>query len=408
MHYSLKRATTWNIAGYIYLIIASLISTPILVQSLGIDQFAQYGLIIATLGLVSTFNLGLPQAVTRALSREHEFSRGRQTLWATSSLLFVLTGLIGAEFAVIIGTFLRISLSNLILLFGITLIGSLLGHYSTLPHAEGHFEYFNAKTFIVGTANTFLAAYIAWKGYSITGILIGQLLGSFITLIPLVYFSLKFFPRPRDGKVSKSVAKSLIAFGLKNQVGTMIGQIQAQYTKYLLAIVSPISLSAYVIAQGLVQKLAGGVSQVATALYPASARSNQSTFRTLYYQLQIGLFGLGIIGIGVYHFIGFPFLTWWLHSPELVGVVDSVLRVLVWYFAILVLSPLASTILDSHGRPEITSLFAFLTTTIEIVTALLLFPRYGIFAPAYGALIAIVLTTPALLFTTERVLKSTL
>lgn len=408
MHYSLARATTWNIAGYIYLIIASLISTPVLVHSLGIEQFAQYGLIIATLGLVSSLNLGLPQAVTRALSRDHEFSRGRQTLWATSSLLFVLTGLIGAEIAVIIGTFLRIPSLNLVLMFGIALMGNLLGHYSTLPHAEGHFGYFNVKTFIVGTANTFLAAYIAWAGHGTAGILIGQLLFSFIALLPLVYFSLKFFPRPRDGRVSKSVAGSLISFGLKNQVGTVIGQIQGQYAKYLLAAISPISLSAYVIAQGLVQKLAGGISQVSTALYPASARSKEPAIHALYHRLQLGLFTLGILGIGIYYLIGFPFLTWWLHSPELVGVVDSVLRILVIYFAVLILCPLSSTILDSRGRPELTSLFAFLTTAIEIISALLLFPRYGLFAPAYAALIAIILTTPALLFTTERVLKSSL
>lgn len=408
MHYSLTRATIWNLVGYIYLIIASLIATPILVHSLGISLFAQYGINIATLGLVSAINLGLPQAVTRALSRDHVFSVQRQTLWATSSLLFILTGIVSGIVAVLLISWLHVAPTLFWLIFAIAVMNNLLGHYATLPQAEGHFGYFNSKTFIVGTANTLLAAYIAWRGQGLVQILSGQLLCYFIALLPLVYFSLKYFPKPREGKVSGSVAKSLISFGLKNQIGTIVGQLQSQYSKYLLATISPLSLSSYVIAQGLVQKLAGGVSQVATALYPASARaSNHTSLRAIYIRLQVGLFGLGLSGIGIYHFVGLPFLSWWLHSPQLVAIVDSVLKVFVWYFAILILSPLASTILDGSGHPEITSGVAVITTIIEISLAVVLFPRYGLFAPVYGALFALIIMTPVLLYQTEKIFRQT-
>ena len=84
------------------------------------------------------------------------------------------------------------------------------------------------------------------------------------------------------------------------------------------------------------------------------------------------------------------------------------MRILVWYLAILMLTPLASTMLDGHGHPGVTSFFAFITTAIEIVLALILLPHFGILAPAYGALIAVALTTPVLLYSTNRVLKSSL
>lgn len=400
MHYSLTRATLWNIAGYLYLIVASLIATPVLVHQLGLALFAQYSLIIATLVLVASFNLGLPQAVTRALAKKKTL-----TLWVTSSLLFILTGTVGGIVAALIAYYLGVSSAILPIIFAIALMSNLVAHYQTLPHAEGHFGYFNAKTFIVGTANTLLAAYLSWIGQGIAAILTAQLLSYLVTLLPLVYFSLKHFPRPWQGKPSLSIAKSLLAFGLKNQVGTFVGQIQSQYAKYLLAALSPLTLSAYVIAQGLVQKLAGGVSQISSALYPASTRSN---IAPLYHRLQIGLFVIGLLVIGIYGAIGYSFLGWWLNSPDLVNIVHSVLSILIWYFGILILTPLASTILDSRGRPELTSFFAALTTTIEIVLALLLFPRYGLFAPVYASLIALSLTTPVLLFTTERVLKSTI
>ncbi len=405
MYYSLTRATSWNVVGYLYLIIASLIATPILVHSLGLSQFAQYSLIIATLGLVSTFNLGLPQAVTRALSRDHEFSLRRQTLWVTSSLLFILTGIIAGIVATIACYLLGVGQSALPSIFLIALMSNVLSHYTTLPQAEGHFGYFNAKTFIVGTGNTLLAAYLSWIGQSLTIILSVQLACYLLTLFALAYFSLKFFPRPWSYKPSLVVAQPLIAFGLKNQAGTLVGQVQAQYAKYLLVALSPLSLSGYVIAQGLVQKAAGAVTQVSSALYPASARVGTHNIRPLYYRLQFGLFFLALLGIGIYELVGYSFLSWWLHSSELVSIVDSVLKVMVWYFAVLVLCPLASTMLDSRGRPELTSLFTLVTTVIEISLAFILFPRFGLFAPIYSALIALVLTTPALLYVTDRIIR---
>lgn len=405
MHYSLARATLWNISGYLYLILASLVSTPILVNHLGLVQFGQYSLIFAAIILVSSLNLGLPQAVTRALSRDHEFSPTRETLWATSSILFLGTGLVAAIIAVILTLALHLSPLVLLQIFALVLINNLVAHYSTLPQAEGHFGYYNAKTFIVGTGNTLLAAYLAWIGQGVPAILSMTIACYLLTLVVLVYFSLKHFPRPRAGIPSLPVARSLIAFGLKNQAGTLTGQVQSQYGKYLLSSLSPLKLSAYVVAIGLVQKLAGGVVQIATALYPASARSAGNLhLRRTYHVLQLGLFTLSILGIGLYQLIGLPFLSWWLHAPELVPLVHTIMQILVWYFAILILSPLASSILDGHGRPGLTSLFTFATATIEIVLALILFPRYGLLSPAYAALVAIIFTTPALLLATEHIM----
>jgi O-antigen/teichoic acid export membrane protein len=376
------------------------------VHSLGVAQFAQYGLIVASLVLVTSFDLGLPQAVVRALAKEYESFSKRQTIWATSSILFTTTGLLSGIVATLIISRFDHAPLLLLITFALGLITSLVSHYSTLPQAEGHFGYFNAKTFIVGTGNTLVAAYLAYHGYGILTILSGQLACYFISLLVLAYFSLKFFPRPRDGKPSAVVAKSLINFGVKNQVGKVVGQIQAQYAKYLLSSVSPLSLSAYMIATGLVQKLVGGVSQLATAIYPASSRTSQiDTIRKLYHRAQFTLFALGLLGVGIYSLIGYSFLSWWLHAPELVSLVDSVMKLLVWYFAILVLMPLASSILDSQGKPEITSFFAFVTTTIEISLALLMFSKYGLFAPIYASLIALTITTPFLLIITDRVLR---
>ena len=410
MYYSLKRATFWNVVGYVYLVIAALISTPILVGYMGLYQFGQYSLILATSYLVSSIDFGLSQSVVRALSRDHKFSVRRQTLWATSSILFILTGLLAGVIAVVIVYNFHISSVLLPLIFCLCLISSVVAHYTTLPQAEGHFGYFNAKTFIVGTANTLLAAYLAWHGFGILRIITALILSYLLTMIVLGFFALKFFPHPRDGKPSLSVAKSLLSFGLKNQAGKIVGQAQAQYGKYLLTTLSPLILSAYVIAGGLVQKLVGGVVQVATAFYPASARSGyQKSTRQIYYRIQLGLFILGLAFIGLYQLFGLPFLTWWLGEAKLVASVHSFLLVYRYYGLLLLLAPMASTMLDGLGHPGITSIFATVAFAIELVVAIILLPQFGLLAPAYAGLVAIILTTPPLLYVTEKtMLKSTL
>jgi O-antigen/teichoic acid export membrane protein len=405
MHYSLTRATMWNLVGYLYLLVAALIATPILVHSLGLTQFAEYSVVVGTLALVSSFDLGLPQAVVRQLAKNTLTFKSRQTIWATSSLLFILTGIVAGLASVIPAYLLHLPAGVLVVVFALGLINNLVAHYQTLPQAEGHFGYFNSKTFIVGTGNTLFAAYLSWIGQSLTVILSAQLGCYFLTLLVLAYFSLKYFPHPRAGRPTLQAAKPLVAFGLKNQVGKIVGQVQAQYAKYLLATLSPLTLSAYVIAQGLVMAAAGGISQLSTALYPAAARGGRS-LRTLYHSLQIGLVILGLLGIGIYKLFGYSFLIWWLKTPELVTLVNSALNIFVWYLFILILTPLPSAMLDGHGRPEVTSLFAFATTGIEIVLALVLFPHFGFFAPIYAAIITAILTTPILLFVTERVLAS--
>lgn len=405
-NYSLTRATTWNLSGYLYLLLASLISTPALVSSLGFATFTTYGLISATLALASSVDLGLPQAVVRSLVQSKKTQAEREIIWVTSSNLFIASGALAA---LIVGG-VTFSLTNSIVmsfLTGcITLMQNFIAHYSTLPQAEGHFGYYNTRTYLVGTANTVLAAYLALRGLGLISLLIGQLVGYLLTLIPLVYFSLKYFPTPWLYRPSRKIAKQLISFGLRNQFGKLVGQVQAQYGKYLLATLSPLTLSAYLIAQSLMQRLAGGVSQIAIALYPrASQISNTNKLRQIYYQLQFGILLLGIIGIILYHLFGAQFLIWWLKNQFLVEQISKVLSVSVWYLLVLILTPIPSIILDGSGRPELTAGMATLTTFIEIIIALALFPVSGLMAPVYASLASILLTTPLLFYLTSRALK---
>lgn len=407
MAYSLTRASSWNLVGYIYLIIASFVSTPILISNLTLPIFAQYSLILATLALLSSLDLGLPQAVVRQLVQSQSNLSMRRTIWASSSILFISAGILFGLITSVAAYYLSTPLTYILLMFGLIIMQNLTSHYATLPQAEGHFGYYNSKTFLVGSANTLVAAYLSHRGFGIDLILAAQLFSYLLALLSLAYFSLKFFPKPWTYQASISTCRKLVSFGMRNQVGKLVGQVQSQYSKYLLVATSPVMLSGYVIAQGLIQKVVGGISQLSSALYPRSSQTKDlSKLKIIYTRLQLSLFGFSIIALLAYYLFGPTFLHWWLKSPELVGIVIQVLNVLMWYFVLLIPTPLASTILDGRGHPELTSLFAFATTIIEIVLALVLYPELGFMAPVYSATIAVLITTPLLLYQSLAVLQS--
>lgn len=404
MKYSLTRATIWNLSGYTYLLLASFFSIPILISSLGITTFSQYAIILATLAIASSIDLGLSAAVIRKLSRDDH--NEHHSVWSTSLFLFLATGLVAASISVFIVSRLGISINILPIVFTHTLISHVLAHYLTLPQAHGRFDLYNIRVLIVGTANTLISAFLAHAGYGIDALLIIQLLAGVLTIIILARYSHHHFHLP-PVRPSRTHSRDLLTFGVKNQAGKFMGQLGAHYAKFLLAPVSALAVSAYSVGQGIILRLAGGLTQLSTALYPvSSANTHSPSLRRLYYRSQLIIFALALFGIVLYSLFGLSFLTWWLSNLELVSAVHRVLSLLVPYLAILSLTPLASTILDSHNQPGVTSLFTTITILLEIGFAVLLLPTRGLLAPPMAALISVSLTTPALLFITHRTLHS--
>lgn len=403
MNYSLVKATSWNLAGYLYLLITSIISVPILISSLGIETFGHYALIIATITLASSLDLGLSAAVVRLLSQKRQ---DHKTIWASSHWLFILTGLIAASISTIIISSLSLPYPLLPYVFGHTLCGHILAHYLTLPQSKGHFHLYNLKPFIVGTGNTLLSAYLAYHGFGLHILLLAQVSTIILTILLLAHYSFDHFGH-LPLRASSLHYRELLGFGLKNQLGKLAGQIGAQYAKFLLAPISAMAVSSYTIGQGIIHRLAGGLTQLSTALYPlSSSRAGTSTLRALYHRLQLYLLCLSVLGIILFYLVGYTLVSLWLRDPILVANVYSVMQILVWYLAILVLTPLPSVILDGSGQPGLTSIFASLPVFFEIILAVILLPSYGLFAPPIAALISIIIITPPLLYFTELALSN--
>ena len=427
---SLIKNASINLAGYFYLLLASFFSISIILGNLGREMFGVYLFLASFISLSAVFEFGLSAAVVRKLSLPIISKEEKTTVWKTSFSLFLVisccVSLIAAGILVYVTRTLpmfrhvdpsTINLSVLILAI-IIFINHLNTHFLSLPQAEQRFDVFNSKTLLVGTANTVLSAIVSGIFPSIAVIFSVQLFFHLLTLIYLVVYATKIF-KGNDflPQYEKKEAKDLVGFGLKNFVGTLSNQIDAQISTYALGSLSSGSaITAFNIPQNIVLKAAGVVSQISQVVFPLSASLLEKTRIEKLKRMVIGieLFTLlgGILAIFLSFTVGKEFLLWWLKDEVVASMAFPVLKILSIYFSINALTPIPSVLIQSIGKPQIASLSAVLTATFNVIGMFVLIPRFGVMGAAYSTLISSILVVPLYLGATwiifNRELKKTL
>lgn len=388
MSYSLKRSAVLNLTSYIYLFIASLATTPTLIRYLGLTDFGTYVLSLGILALVTSVDLGLSRSVVYHLAQSKNIILTKQIL-STSLLLHATLGTI---FALITLSWFSPHLSFLI--FSIFI----LSHYQAYHESQGNFGMVNLRAFVIGTTNTVVAALLAYLGYSVLGILISLSASTLFTILVMALYT----PASSAQYLSRPVAKKILNYGLKLQIGKLVNSLQAQYPKLLFAS-NAVALTVLSLSSSLIAKAAGAVSQLAIAIFPYSINSkDKGKLRCYYAYAQLSLFALGIIAIYLYSYFGYNVLYWWLGDLELASTLHTFLLTYRYYGLLLVLTPLASTMLDSRNMAGRSSLYALLALVIELAVVSLTYSGYGVMSIAYGSVSSLLVMVPILLITTQK------
>lgn len=420
---SLIKNTGYNLLGYIYLLVASFFSVSILLHNLGRDVFGVYILLISFISIASVFDFGISSAVIRKLSLPQTSREEKVTIWKTSFAIYISIALV--LFVVIIAILLwlsnhlpifihldRTSLNwSIALLACIVFINHLNNHLLNLPQALQRFDIFNSKTLLVGTANTIISAIVSGIYPNIAVLLSVQLTFHLLTLIFMTLYSLRFFQGPAFGPAyNRSMGKELFSFGLRNFIGTLAGQIESQFSNFMLgAMVSARAITSFSIPQSIVTKGAGVVSQFAQAFFPLSASLLEKDRIKKLKSLVLGVESLtllgGVLAVILSFTVGESFLMWWLKDAVVVETAFPVLKVLSFYFLLVSLTPVPTALLQGLDKPQIPSFFAVLTVALEIGFALVLIPIFGPLGAAYAFLLSVIISIPPFLITTAYFLN---
>jgi hypothetical protein len=280
----------------------------------------------------------------------------------------------------------------------LTFLTFIIGHYQTYHESRGSFGLVNLRSLIIGTTNTLIATYLASLGYGVDSILTSLALATVLTILT---FSLSM-PRYSIFLTHKKPLKNLLVYGLKLQLGKVVNNLQAQYPKLVFA-GSPLALTIYSLSSSLVAKAAGAVTQLAIAFFPYSISSSQSPKHKQYYTYtQLALFLLSLIVVSTYSYYGENILFWWLKDQAVVSELHSFLLTYRYYGLLLVLTPLASAVLDSRNMSGRSSLYGLAALLIELAVVGATLTSYGVMSVAYGSVAGLLIMVPVLLYTTQK------
>jgi O-antigen/teichoic acid export membrane protein len=196
--------------------------------------------------------------------------------------------------------------------------------------------------------------------------------------------------------------KTLLLYGIKNFIGTLAGQVEAQISKFILGFLSTAqAIAAFNIPQNITMKAAGVVSQFSQAFFPLSAslieKDRIQKLRNLYLGLQTLIIFGGVLAIFLAHYFGEGFLLWWLRDSVIVGYAYPVLKVMSYYFVLVALTPLPTALVQGIGYPQLASLFAVITVVLETVLLVTLVPAYHEIGASYAFLISSAISVPLFL-----------
>lgn len=420
---SLIKNTGYNLLGYVYLLVASFFSVSVLLHNLGRDVFGVYILLVSFISITSVFDFGLSSAVVRKLSLPQTSSEERIKTWKTAFAIYlvvalllfvgVITLLLILSAKMPIFSYLNASTLNwsIAILAIIIFINHLNNHFLSLPQAEQRFDIFNSKTLLVGSANTLISAIVSGYYPNVAVLFAVQLIFHIMTFIYMISYSLKLFPGAHFGPAyDRQTGKDLFSFGLRNFVGTLAGQLESQFSNFMLgAMVSARAITSFNIPQSIVTKGAGVVSQFAQAFFPLSTSFLEKDRIKKLKSLVLGVESLTLIG-GIFAVIlsftvGQSFLMWWLKDSVVVETAFPILKVLSFYFLLASLTPVPTALLQGLDKPQIPSFFAVLTVVLEIVFALVLIPVFGPLGAAYAFLLSVIISIPPFLISTSYFLN---
>lgn len=420
---SLIKNTSFNLGGYLYLLVASFFSVSILLNNLGQDVFGVYIFLTSFVPLAAVFEFGISNAVIRKLSLPNLHVEERNKTWQTSFALFIFLAFLLSA----IITSLLLYLAKTMPIFSIidsntlnwsvffiaiiVFVNHVDNHFLNLTQSQQRFDIFNSKTLLVGTANTLISAGISIRYPNIALLYGAQLVFHLLTLKYMIYHSRKTFSGKNFWPLyDHKTGKELLSFGLRNFVGTLAGQLENQISNFILgAMVSARAITSFSIPQSIVAKGAGVVSQFAQVFFPLSA-SLLTKDRILKLKLMVlGLESLiltgGLFVILLTFLVGEQFLSWWLKDPVVVASAYPVLKILSFYFVLVSLTPIPTALVQGLNKPQIPSFFAVLTVALEIVLALILVPKYQTLGVAYAFLGSVVFTVPLFLIVCWRQLQ---
>ena len=370
---SVKRHTSYNIAGAIIPTVATLATVPTYLLLIGEDRYGVLIVLWTLLGYFGLFDLGLGRAVThRVAAFKDRTALEREEVFWTAILLNLGLGCIGAVVLWISATFILGRFADVSGgLFGevyaalpwIVLALPLLLVFSVMSAALMGREEFLAQNVVgIGTGlliQVFPLVVAIHVGPALLGLVLAVLGARVLGGVALFGLCVRQFPVSLRPKISRSHVRPLFVFGGWVTVTSIVGPLLSTLDRVVIgAVAGAKAVTYYTVPFSLVSRISILPSSLSSALFPRFSSQDESDREDLFKVsldiLIVTVTPLVVVGMLVME----PFLLWWLGSAFAVRAapVGEILVIGVWANCF---ATLPFSVLQGQGRPDLVAKIHF-------------------------------------------------
>lgn len=401
--YSLASISTNSLYNVAYLIIHTilmLISTPIIINALGVDTYGLWVMALSLIGFLGIVDFGLGTAVTKFLAEydaEGKLSSSAEVLTPVllfdivlgiiiSIMVFLLASIIANTFDV--SEELTLTSIQIFRIASIGIVAHLLQNvFLGIPMAVLRYDLYNIlKIFyrVLASSGAILVAVYFREGKAVIS---WSVISTWIALMVNIAVAVKLVgPKLLKFKWNRAKVKQIFRFSGFVALSSL-GSVIFMYGDRLLigAILGPASVAYYAIAVGLASKINQLASALANIFTPVTSSLQAFKEKKLLYHLLLRgtrLTSIIILCAGAVSFIMSDIiLKLWLGS-QLTVELSIITRLLIVAYSIISLSAVASFTINGLGKPEITATIRLVASIATIMCIAILSPIYELFGAA--------------------------
>lgn len=395
---SLRRNTTWNLAGSGLPLIAAVGLIPFILSRLGAEAFGVLTLIWALIGYFSLFDMGVGRALTYELSklRVANDERAISMTLKAGLLLTLAAGLLGAVVMLILAPqlatqWLKINLhlqEDTQLAFQIAALGVIpatitSGLRGALEGLE-RFDSSNINKIILGFCVFALPALSIWLHGNQLWVMTLYLVLARILIVFYAAFQLrKYLLAPIVAGIKEHI-KPLLNYGVWITVTGIVGPLMVYGDRFFVsAAVGAVLLPLYAIPQEGLQRLLLIPTALCGALLPKFAAMNAQEVYTLYLQNYKRVAGV-MFGICLFAAaLAYPALAWWL-SADFAKQALNIVLVLCLGIWLNSMALVPYTLIHAKGNPKTTALFHIFELFLYVIALWWLAKEYGLVGAAWA------------------------
>lgn len=423
--YQVSKNILYNFLGQGILLLLGFFTTPFIIYKLGKDSYGIFILITSVVSYFSILDFGLGTAMIRSIADSwirKDKNNLKKTI-GTSLFTFTILGLLGTFLIIfaaspIINNLLHIPGGLLLpariafyigaFSFFINMIGTVfIGILSALQRMD----ILNSRNIFLGILNAFGTIVLLFLGYGLIYIVFWNVFISALATLAFFIIIKRILPNtPLTIYFDKEIFLKLFKFGGFKFISNISGQIIFQLDRFLIGIFQPIaSLAFYNPPLSLVQKSFTSLLNISSATFPAisqsSALGDTKRVKELYFRMS-RLIAFVMFPILLIFFIGaYQIMNLWL-GREIAEQGAPVLRIFAIAYLFITASAAPVVVSEGMNKPNIPAFFASFGALINLSSALILIPKYGIYGAAWALLINCILQVPVFVwFVSKKVIE---